>query len=210
MTMDELTSALAAIDRGQPGAVSPWYVQVMMGFCAWLAALLLVAFAGIAIAGSGRSEDATVLLVLGVCACAAAAGLYRSMGESPFGSQFALALSCAGQLGIAGSLWIMEGSRTALWGMLVVEVVLIGAMRNRLHRVLSTFTAVMVWALATHEILFHQLPGIHIIWGAPGPETYALSVLSIVLWLVDWAPVVGLACWLVKNEARWMAGGGTR
>ncbi len=221
MTLSELSHALAArgliaegqelaVEPGADGSSSPWYVQVMMGVCAWIAGLLLLLFLILALEGIlfRGGDHWGLVLVLGAVTCLAAALLYATIDEtSAFGNQFALAMSCAGQIGIAVGLGDMGGARTALWGMVVVELVLIAAMRNRLHRVLSCMGAIIAWALATHEILFHELPGI-VIWGsASQPEPYQTSLESAVLWLVVWAPVAYATYWLVAHEAHWMAAG---
>lgn len=218
MTLPELSAALASrgliaedslsIAPGPPGNISPWYVQVMMGACAWIAGLLLLAFmmVGLESVIFRGHEDWGVVLFLSICACASAAFLYARMGgNSSFGDQFALALSCAGQAGIAVSIGSMANERTALWAMILVEVALIFAMRSRLHRILSSFAAVMAWALATHEIFFRELPGIR--WGAERAAVYQTSLLLVLLWLVVWVPIAYGAYRLAAGEARWMAEG---
>ena len=99
MTLAELSTALAArgliaeealsIDPGPEGNLSPWYVQVMMGACAWFAGLMLLAFVMLlleTVIFEGR--DWNLLLLLGIVACALAALLYAKVGEkSSFGNQ---------------------------------------------------------------------------------------------------------------------------
>jgi hypothetical protein len=219
MTLDELSSALAAqellpegqsilVDSHESAAPSPWYVQVMLGVCAWFAGLFLLGFTLLTF---GRflfenHERWIPLLVIGLCICLVAALIYARVGEaSTFGSQFALALSCTGQIAIAAGMGGAWGPRVGIWGMLIVEIVLTLVMQNRLHRVLTTVAAVVAWALATHEFLFHDIPGISIPWGATRVDSYELSLISVLLWVGVWAPVAFAAYWLVKEEARWMA-----
>lgn len=220
MTANELSIALS--DRGllakgqqvwikpaDPGNTSPWYVQVVLGVSAWFAGLFLLGFVVFLLADVlFHGGDNWILVgVLGACVCLGAAFLYAVVGEaSSFGNQFALAMSFAGQVGIAVGLGGTWGERVTIWGMLVVELVLIAAMNNRLQRVLSSLGAVIAWALATHEMLFGELPGVSI-WRSSRPEYYQMSLVSIALWLVVWAPVAYAAYWLVTNEARWMADG---
>jgi hypothetical protein len=221
MTLNELSNALAAkglmaegqsiaVDSRAPAALSPWYVQFMLGVCAWFAGLFLLGFTLVAF---GRflfenHEQWVPLLVIGLCICTGAAFIYATAGEgSTFGSHFALALSCAGQMAAAAGMGGAWGPRAAIWGMLIFEIVLTAVMRNRSQRVLTSLGAVIAWALATHEFLFQDMPGISISWGAPPPDNYGLSLISVLLWLGVWTPVAYGAYWLVKNEARWMSEG---
>jgi len=217
MTLSEVWGELATrgliaedqplpVDSEPAGNPSPWYVQVMMGACAWFAGLMLMAFVVFGLMGvlfNGR-DNWWSILVVGILTCGGAGMLYASVREnSAFGTQFALAMSFAGQIGIAVGLGGMGGLRAALWGMIIAELGLAIVIGNRLHRVLTTAVAIIAWALATHEIIFRELPGASISQG----NAYQLSLDSIVLWLVIWGPVAYGAFWLVKNEARWIADG---
>ena len=217
MTLSELSDVLAGrgliersqplhIDPGLPGAVSPWFLQIVMGFCAWVAGILLVAFVGIGLASHGT--DSGLFLGIGLCGCLIAMVIYRSIDNSVFGSQFALAMSCAGQFSIVAGIAGLNGPHVALWGMMALEIILTVVMANSLHRLLSALGAVFAWALATHDLFFHDLPGINISWGAQPTATYQLSFVSVLLWLMVWTPVAFLAWWLARNEALWMSKGG--
>jgi hypothetical protein len=188
---------------------SPWYVQVLVGFSAWLAGILLLAFIVLELGDTlFRNESWGTLIAIGVIACAAAAGLYATAGARlQFAEQFALAISIAGQCAIALGLGEREGSRTAFWGMLAVEIVLILVMKNKLHRFLSSLGAVTAWALAMHDAIFGDLPwsGLYV----PAPQGSEL-LFSIMLWLLVWAPVAFAAVWLLRTEASWMARGRER
>jgi Domain of unknown function (DUF4401) len=217
MTVAELYSALATrglvsesqtplTEPDSEANVPPWYVQVLIGFSAWLAGLLLLAFVVVELREVLiRDSSWTILIVIGVCACIASVALYATLGaRSQFAGQFALAVSFAGQLAIAGGLGESEGPRTAFWGMLFVEITLVFVMRNRLHRFLSSLGAVIAWALAMHQAIFGDLP-----WTAayePAPRGFRL-IVSLVLWLLVWAPVAFAAIWLLRREAWWMARG---
>jgi hypothetical protein len=219
MTLEELAGVLAsrglitepslAIDPPPPGGGSPWYVSVMMGCCAWFAGLFLFAFLliplGDFIFHSGR-ERWDALLILGVICCVAATLMYAAAKEtSSFLNQFALAVSYAGQIGMALGLGGLGSERVAIWGMVVVEAVLTFVVRNRLHRFLTSLGTVIAWAVATHELIFRELPGSELFTSKAGPSE--MSVVSIVVWIVIWAPVAYGAWWLVRNEGRWMAAG---
>jgi uncharacterized membrane protein len=220
MTVSELSQALAVrglmaedqqltIAPAPPENDSPWYVQVMLGACAWFAGILLLAFVILALfeAFFRNHENWWAIVIISACTCAGAAFLYAVVdAQSTFGDQFALAMSIAGQVGIAIGLGGVGHFRLAVWSMVMVEVALTVAVRNRLHRILTSAAAVFAWAMATHEILFRELPGVSI-WGAAQQNVYQTSLVSVVLWLVVWAPVAYAAYWLVSNEARWMAEG---
>jgi Domain of unknown function (DUF4401) len=220
MTLSELSGALAsrgmlaegqelAIDPGPEGNASPWYVQVMLGVCAWFAGLFLLTFLVLILFEVlFRGHDNwSALLVISLCVCGGAVFLYATVSEnSVFGNQFALAMSCASQIGMAFGLGGSMDTRAALWGMMLVQIGLVFAIRNRLHRVLMSTGAVIMWALATHEFLFSEMPGVSL-FRSRTQESYDTSAMSIALWLVVWAPVANGAWWLVKHEGDWMAGG---
>jgi len=212
MTAEDLSEVLAKVNPGVAENPSPWYVQVMLGVCAWIAGLLLLMFLILAVVAGSHGRDMWgVVLTLGLMACGGSALVYGAVNEaSAFGSQFALAMSIAGQTGIVCGLGGMGGPRVALWGMLAVEVGMIFAVRNRLHRVLVSWLAVVAWALAMHAVLFRDLPGVLIFWGPRGEPAFDLSAISIAMWFVVWTPVAYAAFWLVQNEAQWMADGRDR
>jgi uncharacterized membrane protein len=217
MTVADLYSALATrglipesqlppAGREWDAHTSPWYVHVLVGFSAWLAGILLFAFIILEIGETlFRSDSWGTLIAIGVIACAAAGALYATVGaRTQFAEQFALALSIAGQCAIALGLGEKDGERAVFWGMLVLEIVLVLAMKNRLHRFLSSLGAVSAWAMAMHDAIFGDLPWSR--WYVPAPRGSRLPI-SILLWLLVWAPVAFGAVWLVKAEASWMARG---
>lgn len=218
MTTGELADALATrgllgLDRTlavgpAPPQKSPWYVQVVLGICAWFAGLFLLGFLFMTLADvlfRGNDHWGAVI-VLGLITCSGAALLYRLASEtSTFAPQFALAMSCAGQVGLATGFGGFGNLRTAIWGMLIVEIALIPAMRNRLQRFLLTLGAVIAWALGTHDLLFHDLPGIS--WHSANSGLYSTSLVPVLLWIAVWAPVAYAAYWFAAGEAQWMADG---
>jgi len=170
MTAGELQGMLS--ERGlvalswewpQPTAqapTTPWYVQAMIGFGAWLAGLLFIVFLSIVTMSSGRDRWETPL-VLGVLLCVTTGALFATIAtKSLFANQIALALSFGGQTGIAVGLGMSDGgAKAVLWGMLLVEIALVFAVNNRYHRFLSTIAAVVAWALAVDELLLKDSPG---------------------------------------------------
>jgi len=158
---------------------------------------------------SSGQDHGLVPLVVGVALCVAAGVLFASIAtSSQFANQLALALSVGGQIGIAIGLGLTGGVRAFLWGMLLVEIVLVIAMSDHFQRFLSALAAVVAWALAMDELLLKDLPG-----GWAYSERLSLVPQSpdvpwsLVLWVVVWAPVVFAALWLTKNEPAWMAKG---
>ena len=185
---------------------SPWYVQVLTGFSAWLAGVLLLAFIVTELWNSMAARESWgMLIAIGAVCCGAAALLFWFLGaRSQFAAQFALAISVAGQFAMVVGIAEDSGARAASWTMLFVELVLILIMKNRLHRLLSTFGAVLAWALAMHIAMFDDTPWNPYFVNAPhGMDLF----LAILLWLVVWGPVALAAWWLVKREASWIARG---
>jgi len=189
---------------------SPWYVQALVGFCAWIAGILLLVFLVMVVMPSNGRGDSAIFLTVGAVLCVVAGFLFAKIAvRSQFANQLALALSFGGQIGIAVGLGIDgAGVRAALWGMLVVEIIMVFAMRNHFQRFLSTLFAVVAWALAMDELLLRDLPG-----GWAYSERFSQVpqspdvFLSVALWLVVWAPVVFGALWLARRESSWMADG---
>ena len=79
------------MDASEPIEGPPWYVQAMLGFGAWLAALLLL----VAMAMASLLQSDSTRFVVGVLLMLAAAGMVR-VERKEFLSQLALALSLAG------------------------------------------------------------------------------------------------------------------
>jgi hypothetical protein len=133
-----------------PGAhASPWYVRAMLGIAAWIGAWFLLGFVALGLAVVVRS--ATVAIVVGALCCAAAFAIFRAARENVFFTQFALVVSLAGQglliFGIAGDVK-PDGQGFALT-IFVLEAALAVAIPNFVHRVLTTFAAMMAlsWVL---------------------------------------------------------------
>jgi len=189
---------------------SPWYVQVFVGAGAWLAGIFLLAFLVIELRDTLLQGHVgwDLLLPLGITSCAGASLLYATASaRSVFAAQFALALSFAGQFGIAFGLGDLGGAHLVCWGMLIVEAALVVAMRNHLHRFLSSLAAVVAWALAVHQLFFGDLSPNAANPGASGVLHRWQLPLSVTIWLLVWVPVVAAARWLVRHEAEWMAQG---
>jgi len=217
VTLNELAGELAARNLIAPEqqlaaeaeeSGPPWYVQAMMGICAWVAGLLLVAFLVLVINETffHGHDNWDLVLILSVVACACAGMVYQATNKrGAFLDQFALAMSIVGQVGILVAIGAQSKSaRPVLWAAVALEIAMVAVMRNRLHRAISSAAAVVAWALAIHELAFpKQIFG----FSNSGIAESDSAVLQILLWLLVWCPVAMAAWWLVRTEAAWMSEG---
>ncbi|MFZ1643047.1 MAG: DUF4401 domain-containing protein [Candidatus Contendobacter sp.] len=127
---ERVTVALAA-EADAP----PWYVRMLVGFGAWLASLLLIAFVVISVTHSGSA-----MIGVGVVMMIAALGVRFASGHD-FVAQAALAVSLAGQALLAFGLG-KYGPSTALWAVIGCQAALALAFPDRIHRFLSVLAAV--------------------------------------------------------------------
>lgn len=142
----------AGIATGPPPAgeevESPWYVTAMVAVAAWLAAVFLLAFLGIALERLLREPGPS--LVVGVIMCALCAGVLRLASGRIFVTQLAVAASLAGQALVAYGLLRGQLDAVPPWlALAVFEAVLVAAAPADLHRVLCTLAA----AFAVHMAL---------------------------------------------------------
>ena len=150
---------------------NPWYVRVLVGIGAWIAAVLLIAF----LAGGVRIiTTAESAIVVGLILCGVAIALRRLIPSSIFAAQLALALSMAGQVlfggGVAG---LSRDVATTVLALVTLEVVLIAVYPDIVHRFLSTV------------IIVGALVGLLLEWDVPGvvhPLVGMLVVGALVLW----------------------------
>ncbi len=192
-----------------PGAhSSPWYVRAMLGIAGWIGAMFLLGFIAVGLAAIIKSNTAAI--VAGAVFCAAAFAIFRFAKDNVFATQFALAVSLAGQalfiFGIASDIR-GEGTGFALT-IFVLEAALAVAVPNFIHRVMTTFAAMMAlaWMLGTFGAwtLTPVIPalGIAIIW------------LDESLWArraSTWAPIgYGLVLGMLMTSAMltWWGQGG--
>jgi len=144
--------ASAGITHGslpaEAGDRSPWYVRAMLGIAAWLAAVFLLAFLGIAL--STVLRNATAAIAIGAVICGAAIVVLRMVTANVFVAQLAVAVSLAGQGLIAFGLLDHGGWRGAgPWlALAALEIVLVALAPDYLHRVLSTLAAAVAMRMA--------------------------------------------------------------
>lgn len=172
----------------------PWYIRALIAAGAWIAALLFILF--LVATTALRSEAAT--LGTGAALLAGALGL-RHAARGLFLHQLAFALSLAGQVLLTGGLGRMLDWDAAVWGAaLALEVLLIVAYPDPLHRFVSTLLAVTAGAVLLHAL--EALPFVHVlVLGAAAGATG--------LWERETALVQSRAASLVRPVAYGLAGG---
>ena len=171
-----LAGGLVAGEAPATRGAAPWFVRVMLGVAGWIGALFVLSFVGVGF--RFVMESASVSFVVGAGTCAAAAWLFRAKPDSDFASQFALALSMAGQALVLLALAKAFKTHTTAMalGMGLFEAVLFLAVPNFVHR---------VWAA----------------WAGASAVVYALMD-----WRLDpYAPaLLAMACaWVWLNEIRY-------
>jgi hypothetical protein len=138
---------------------SPWYVRLMLGVAGWIAALFLLGFVGLGLAWIIRSQQAS--LFTGLSMLGLAWLLLWKFGKQDFMSQFALAVSFAGQVlfavGVFG--WFgMELKSTTSWIiMALTQAMLALLMPNTIHRLWSAMAAGISFYMLLHSV---QLPAV--------------------------------------------------
>lgn len=111
----------------------PWYVRVMVGFSAWLAAWMLIGF----VVGAAIVESEAATLVMGVILVGGAA-VARRVSDNDFMTQMALAASLAGEgLVVFGIARLTESFEATLFGFMFMEVLLVAFYVDTIHRFLS-------------------------------------------------------------------------
>lgn len=129
---------------------SPWYVRVLIGISGWLAAAFMLGFIGAAF--NFLFENKTAGMIVGVIMIFVAYKMLLKKSESDFVSQFALAVSFAGQALFVVSLDLFQWftpSDALNWVVVgLLQAVLAWLMPNSIHRVWSTFAAVIAVNIA--------------------------------------------------------------
>lgn len=130
--------ALAALEaRQQALAGMPWFVRILTGFGAWVAALFLLAFLSMGVVAGGDMGA----IVLGLLLCAGATFL-RRLGGNVFLTQLALATGLAGQLFAIGGVGALTDSVEAAAAFTVLlEAVLLLVYPDLIQRFLSALAA---------------------------------------------------------------------
>ncbi len=157
---------------------SPWYVKLLVGIAAWIAASFLAIFLGAA----GLIDSWQSMVILGGVLTVGAVILKRARREQIFWGQLAFALILAGQgLLLAGVATETNEGRTVAFALIALEVVLFLLYPDALHRLLSLLAVVgaLVFLLYDYEVM-HWLHGLIVLCGIGTIITwqYELQLLS--------------------------------
>lgn len=152
---------------------TPWYVRTMLGFAGWIGAVFLLGFVGVGFAFVVKSVIAA--LIVGALLCGAAVFIFRINPNSDFASQFAFAMSLAGQV-----------------------LILVGLFRGFPSQI-NTITLLMVFVQA---ILFFLLPSfLHRVWAATTGIVAAVMLLnSFGLYAYTQGLLIAAFSWVWLNE----------
>jgi hypothetical protein len=133
---------------------SPWYVRLMLGVAGWIAALFLLGFVAAGLAWIIRSEQAS--LFSGLSMLGLAWWLLRKFSKQDFMSQFALAVSFAGQVlfavGVFGWFGVELQSTTSWIIMTLAQAMLALLMPNTIHRLWSAMAASISFYMLLHSV----------------------------------------------------------
>ncbi len=158
--------AVAPTDFQFAPAASPWYTRLLMGVMGWVGGLLVLGFLGVFIAGF--VNNAPGLTVVAVAMFTGSFLVYRAAPDNDFATQFALAASVCAQacavLAFSKSIGAGADFRGVAWFAAAMQVALILAMPNILHRLLSTLFAAGALFVATHDTAF--IPALDVLFAA--------------------------------------------
>ncbi len=178
---------------------APWYVSTMLGAAGWLGALFLFGFVGVAF--KLVIDSAAGLLIVGALCCFVAYALFSFVRKNIFVTQFGLALSLTGQaMFIFGLSKMGEPYFLVILALIFVFEALLAALApNFIHRVISTWAAILALSMFLARLgvgpLAPVLPaiGLAFIW---------LNELRWVGHATLWQPIgYGLALSLVQIDA---------
>lgn len=133
-------AARAAVRTDRSASGAPWFVSLLMGGAAWLAAALLLSF----FFAFDVFDQAAADLVLGSVFIAGGTLLAHRMGHVVFWNQLAFVASLTGQVLLLAGVYLLtdEMVPTVLVG-IGLEAVLLFAYPNGLHRLLSVLAMVL-------------------------------------------------------------------
>ncbi len=136
-------------------ALTPWYVRTMLGIAGWIGALFLLGFVGAGFAFVMKSAAAA--LVVGASLCAVATFMFRTRANGDFFSQFAFALSLAGQMLIVAGLRQIGSAQISNIALVfaLLQAALFLLMPNFIHRVWSAMTGSGALVMALSNWGFH-------------------------------------------------------
>ncbi|MEO8385393.1 MAG: DUF4401 domain-containing protein [Betaproteobacteria bacterium] len=134
-------------------SASPWYTRVLMGFMGWLGGLFVLGFFGVIIASF--FDNGAMMMIIAIGLFAGSFAMYRAMPSSDFGTQFALAASICAQvvatLAVAKLVGYNGNGYGIAWFVGLMQVALVIAMPNGLHRLISTLFSVGAFYFAAEK-----------------------------------------------------------
>lgn len=176
----------------------PLAVSLLLGISGWVAGCFMLMVVGLLF----RPDSASQAAFSGVFLLGAAWGLFKadSDGTHVFVAQLALALSIAGQcLVLFAMTKDAHGIAPISGAALLLQSVLALVMPNRLHRTLSTFFALIAWALTVRFALF----GEPVDWYHRATPHGASLPAALAGWMLVWVPVAALLWSAIRSEASW-------
>jgi uncharacterized membrane protein len=146
---------------------SPWYIKVLLGFSGWIAALFFLGFT--ALAAEVLWKNAAAALTVGSLMVGGAFALLR-IPKNKFLEHMAFAISLAGQAWIIFSFFkVLEESWASIFMLIgLLQLFLVVAMPNFVHRVFSTFGATVAFSITLIHLnipyLFTSVTMLAIVW----------------------------------------------
>lgn len=181
----------------------PWFISLLIGLAGWLAGIFALIFVGI----SFNLDKPGELVWVGLVLLTIAWGLYFVARDQVFIDQLALALSIAGQFGVA--VWIFDVFRDPLAiaaGIFAMQLILFALLPDRLARVIAALFASIAWVYAVRYALRPEQDNRFIFDSRPDFTLPRFGEWTLPIeWLLTWAPLIALVLWLLRTESRWMA-----
>ncbi len=176
-TANQISQELSSMVTEKP---YPWYIQAIIGFAAWLAAIPFIGF----LASLDLLDSAASMISFGLIFCLFAIGVRYLKRNSVFIGQLTLAFSLVGQMLLIGGIGEATDSvsLTAL-ATIILELILLALYPDALHRFLSILfipaaILVLIFDLeiqeTIHILIIALAVGAVAIWES---ETYLLKKL---------------------------------
>lgn len=126
---------------------SPWYVKVLLAFSGWLAALFLLGFIGVGV--QFIIDNSVVSFIAGSVMISGALAILK-IPKNEFFEHVGLAVSLAGQgLLVWAIVEVTNAHDETIWlSVAFLQIILAALMPNFVHRVFSSFIAVLSFAMA--------------------------------------------------------------
>ena len=193
------------------GDDAPWFVKAMLGAGAWLSSLLFLIFVGLLLGSLFRDEWTRA--VLGLIACALAAGGFRRGSLSVFASQILFVLTLLGQALVLSAIFGWFDWATTAWLLTALfEAAILVAVRYPPNRFLSTLAvlaslhnAAFFWGVSGFFMpacLALLAWGINRQWRAPRIWSQAVLALCLVPFFITATQglFMGLHTWRIGSQ----------